>query len=68
MSSFLCQSDACDQKIDQLDANERRDNATDTVDEQVTPQQCRRAHRTIADTLQRQRDQGDDDEGVEDHR
>ena len=55
-----------DDEIDQLDADERRDDAAEPVDQQVPAQERGRADRAVADAAQRQRDQDRDDERVED--
>ena len=52
-------------EIDQLDAGERRDQATDAVDEKIADKNLRRADRSILHPRQRERNQRDDDEGVE---
>src|SRR5208282_6036452 len=57
-----------DDQVDQLDADERRDDPTETVDQEVAPQQRARADRPVAHATQRQRDQRGDDERVEDDR
>ena len=57
-----------DDEVDRLDADERHDDAAEAVDQEVAPQQRRRADRPVAHAPQRQRDQGDDDQRVEDDR
>src|SRR5579859_161334 len=54
--------------IDDLDADEWRDDAAQSVDEQVIAQQPSRAHRSVGHAAQRQRDERDDDQRVEDDR
>ena len=49
-----------------LDADEGHDDAAEPVDEQVAPQERGGTDRAIADSLQRQRDQRDDDQRIED--
>ena len=57
-----------DDEVDQLDADERRDQAADAVDEEVAAQERGRADRAVAHALQRERDERRDDERVEDDR
>ena len=52
-------------KIDELDANKRNDNAADTVYEQIAPQRGERPDGSVFDAAQRQRKERDDDERVE---
>ena len=52
-------------EIDELDADERNDDAAQAVDEQVALQNGERADRFVGDAAQRQRNQRDDDERVE---
>src|SRR5437588_10705686 len=58
--------DAGDDDVDGLDADEGDDHPSDAVDEQVAAEQSRGADGPVLDSLQRQRDQGDDDQRVED--
>src|SRR5437867_12826213 len=57
----------CHDDVDRLDADEGDDDAADAVDEEVAPEQRVRAQRPTCDAAERQRDQRDDDHGVEDH-
>ena len=57
-----------DQQIQRLDADERDDDAADAVDQQVALQQLSGADCAVLDAAQGQRDQRDDDQGVEDDR
>ena len=57
-----------DDQVDQLDADERGDQAAEAVDQQVAPQQRVRARRAVAHAAQRQRDEQRDHERVEDDR
>src|ERR1700722_20932981 len=57
-----------EQQIDELYADERGDHAAHAVDQEVSPQDGGRAHRLELDAAQRQRDEYDDDDGVEDDR
>src|SRR6185312_9077940 len=57
-----------DDEVDELDPDERDDQAADAVDPQVPAEQRLRGGRTVADAAQRQRDQRDDDQRVEDDR
>ena len=50
-----------DDEIDELDADERNDDAAEAVDEQVALQNGERAHRFVGHAAQRQRNQRDDD-------
>ena len=54
-----------DDEIDELDADERNDDAAEAIDEQVALQNGERAHRFVGHAAQRQRNQRDDDERVE---
>src|SRR6478735_3804191 len=56
-----------DDEVDQLDADERRDDAAEAVDVEVAAQQLRRAARGVAHASQRKRNERDDDDSVEDH-
>ncbi len=51
-----------DDEVDQLDADERHDDAAHAVDEQVALQDLRRAERAEFHALERERDQQDDDD------
>src|SRR5579862_7795165 len=53
--------------VDQLDENERHNDAAGTVNDQVATENGRGAHGTISHASQRQRDQCDNDQRVEDH-
>src|SRR5215831_16148151 len=55
-------------EVDRLDAEERNDDAADSVDQKVEPQQSGGADWAIAHALQRQRNERDDDQRVEDDR
>ena len=57
-----------DEQVDQLDADERRDQAAEPVDQQVAAQQRVAPDRPVADAAQGQRDQQRDDQRVEDDR
>ena len=57
-----------DDEVDELDGDERRDDAAQPVDQQIAAKQRGGADGTILDAPQRQRDQRDDDQGVEDDR
>ena len=52
-------------EIDELDADERHDDATEAIDEQVALQDGEGAHRFVGHAAQGQRNQRDDDERVE---
>src|SRR5262249_51378890 len=62
----LDQMQGIDHEVDCLDADERNDDAADTVDPQIAPQQRGGADRTIGDPFQCQRNERNDDERVED--
>ena len=53
--------ESSDDEIDELDADERNDDAAQAVDEQVALQNRERADRLVGDAAQRQRNQRDDD-------
>ena len=55
-----------DDDVDELDADERGDDAADAVDERVACQQRSGADGPVGDAAEGERDQGDDDERVED--
>src|SRR5579885_1186745 len=55
-------------QVDELDANERQDNAAEAVEQQVAPQDRRGAERAILHAAQGQRNQRNDDQRVEDYR
>ena len=52
-------------EIDELDADERHDDATEAIDEEIALENCQGAHRLVGDAAQGQRNQRDDDQGVE---
>src|SRR5271163_2240037 len=56
------------QDVDDLDADERNDDAAEAVDGQVAAKQGRRADGAIGGAFQRERNQRDDDQRVEDDR
>src|SRR5262249_22287159 len=53
-----------DREIDRLDADERNDDASDTIDHEVPTQQRPGADRTVGDAFERERDQRDDDHAL----
>ena len=55
-------------EVDGLDEGEGQEDAAQPVDEEVPPQQRAPGRARYAMPAQRQRDQGDDDQRVEDHR
>src|SRR5262245_36923918 len=57
-----------DQEVDRLDADERNDDAADTIDQEVAAKQRSGADRAVTHTFERQRDQRDDDQRVDDDR
>src|SRR6185437_6032766 len=62
------EADGGDNHVDRLDADERHDDAAETVDKKIASQDARRADRAVTDTFERQRDQSDNNERVEDDR
>src|SRR5215210_8614486 len=58
--------DTMDEEVEELDADERRDQPAEAVDEQVASQQRRRPQRPVADAAQGERDEQRDDQRVED--
>src|SRR5947207_3146510 len=64
----LNQFEGGDDDVDGLDANEWNDDAADAIDEQVALQSGECANGRVFYAAQCQRDQGDDDERVENHR
>ena len=56
------------QQVNRLDADERNNQASQAVNQQIAAQQHSRAHGTVLDALERQRDQEHDDQRVENHR
>ena len=59
---------ASDNDVNKFDADERHNYAAAAVNQQVAPQNFRRAERPEFHAAQRQWNQGDDDEGVENDR
>src|SRR5580700_9867037 len=55
-------------EVDGLDAEKRNQDAADAVDQQIATQQWARPDGPVRDALQRQRNQSNDDQGVEDDR
>src|ERR1043165_8238262 len=64
----LSQSHSVYDHVDDLYADERRDDSAEAVDEQVATQQRRGTQRTIFHSAQRERNERDDDYCVEDDR
>src|SRR6185312_12950470 len=64
--SSLGKTDRGDDKIDDLDADERYDDAADTVEPQIAAQNVGGAGRAVFHTPQAQRNERDDDQRVED--
>ncbi len=65
---FLKPAEGDDGHINDLDADERNNDAAEAVDQKIARQQCACADRLISNALQRKRDQRDNDECVEDDR
>src|SRR6266567_4794355 len=63
----LCEPDTGDYHVDQLDTDERNNYSAHAVDPKIVTQQYRRAHRAVFNPSQCQRDQGNDDQSIEDH-
>jgi hypothetical protein len=57
-----------EEHVDDLDADEGRDDAAEAVDDEVVAEQARGADRPVLDAAEGERNQGDDDERVEDDR
>src|SRR5581483_7625126 len=55
-----------DREIDSLDADKRNDDAAEAVDQQVALQQRAGSYRTVTHALQRKRNQGYDNQRIED--
>src|SRR3954468_12496848 len=55
-------------EVDDLDSEEGSDDAADAVDEERAAEEGGGPERPVAHAAERERDQQDDDEGVEDHR
>src|SRR3984893_4737032 len=53
-------------QVDQLDSDERNQNAPQAVDQQIAPQEHGSAQRPVFHPLQRERDQEHDDQRIED--
>src|SRR5271163_3192490 len=66
--SPLSQSDVRDNHVNQFDPDKRRDNSAQPVHQQVPPQQCLRAQRTVFHPAQSQRHQRNNNQRVENHR
>src|SRR5689334_21062920 len=63
---LLCESQRRDDDVDELDADEGRDDAAEPIDEQVAAKQLARRRRAEADATERERDERGDDQRVED--
>src|SRR6202011_6141310 len=61
------QADRVDEQVDGLDSGEGGDDAADSVGGEVVPDQGSRTDRAVAHAAQGERDEDDDDDGVEDH-
>src|SRR5439155_24724287 len=59
------QMEGSEDDVDELDSNNRNDDAADTVDEQVALQRRERADGRVFNAAQRQRNERNDDERVE---
>src|ERR1700719_485360 len=55
------------QYVDKLDSDKRSDDSPNAIDQQVALQQSRRTKRAVAHAAQSERDQGDDDQSVENY-
>ena len=55
-------------QVDELDAWERNGDSADPIDPEVAAEQRPRPDRPIAHAAEGERDQDDDDQGIEDHR
>src|ERR1700738_2179196 len=63
---FSSQVQGVDHEVDRLDADEWNNDAANAVNQQIAAQQRARADRTERDALQCQRNEGDDDQRIED--
>src|SRR6202140_382965 len=63
----LCQADAGDHHVDQLDADKRNDPSPDTVDPQIVAQQNSSTYRTILDSAEGQWNQRNNDQSVKNY-
>jgi len=54
--------------INQLDADERSNHSTHSINQQILPQQRGSPHRAVPDSSKGQRDESDNDQRVENHR
>src|ERR1700722_6530541 len=68
MATSLDQPQCRERHVDRLDADERNDDASHAVDQQISAQERGGAERPVFHSLQSERDQQDDDQRVENHR
>src|SRR3954451_7312469 len=57
-----------DHEVDRLDADERNDDAAKAINQQITLEQRPGPHGAIPHALERKRNEGDDDQRIEDDR
>src|SRR5262245_10730220 len=62
------ETDRRDHHVDQLDPDERNDDAAESVNQQVATKERRRTDGAVVDAAQRQWDERHDDQRVENHR
>ena len=68
MVDLLGKMECRHEDVDRLDPDERGDDSSGAVDEQIAPQQICGGGGPERDAAQGERDQGHDDQGVEDDR
>src|SRR6266851_2105651 len=68
ITPLLCQPDSCDQHVNKLDPDEWNNHSAYAIDPKIVAQQDCSTHWAVFDTAQCQRDQGDDNQSIEDHR
>jgi hypothetical protein len=61
--SLLSQMQSSNDQVDKLDADKGYDDTSQTVDQEITSQNGGSSQGPELDALQRQRDQGDNDQG-----
>ena len=64
-TTALCQVQGGHQEVDRLDADEGDDDTAEPVDQEVAAEQRAGTDGAVGDALQRQRDQGDDDQRID---
>src|SRR3974390_845141 len=64
---LLCKVKRCEEFVDQPNPREWRNDTAQTVDQKISRQHLARANRLVTHSTEGQRDQGDDDHGVENY-